>query len=315
MDVLLESQPEISLDTSSHSADIRQYCEEASGEMQAKFGIPDSLKDLIVYRVTNEAQGMSLYAKLVMHNLQHQPRLPDLHRELGNEVFPRDIGKAYERVLSRILDQSVEAERNTALRVLTLVICAKRILYWREIQAIFCIDSDNGTVDYSERLYGSCKELCGSLLDFRHSTGMMAGPESTVGMVHHTAYEHLSRREEINTSLENAKYGILCLQYLTSEPFESTDHYYIMVNAKRGYFALQDYAVQCWYGHLLEWAEPSATVDPSVAQALARLGGLFLRSYSLISKVGEHFEEAMTPAELRLQSMRCQRMIGSETLT
>ncbi|KAK0717700.1 hypothetical protein B0T26DRAFT_646931, partial [Lasiosphaeria miniovina] len=131
--------------------------------------------------------GMFLYAKLVMHNFLQQPQLPDLHRELRNKVFPRDIGKAYERVLARILDQPVEAERSTALRILSLVMCAKRVLYWREIQAIFCIDSANGTVDYSERLYASCKDLCGSLLDLRHPPGATTGPESTVSVVHPTA--------------------------------------------------------------------------------------------------------------------------------
>ncbi|KAK0717699.1 ankyrin repeat-containing domain protein [Lasiosphaeria miniovina] len=100
-------------------------------------------------------------------------------------------------------------------------------------------------------------------------------------------------------SLGNAQYGILCLQYLTSEPFKKTDHHQISVHARRGYFALHDYAVQCWYVHLLDWAEPPEPEDPSVAQALGRLGGLFMQSYGLVSKAGEAVEEVMTPTELQ----------------
>jgi hypothetical protein len=97
-------------------------------------------------------------------------------------AFPR-----YERVLNRVLNQSVEAEQNAALKVLTLVVCAKRILYWREIQAIFCIDPEHGTVEFDNRLRVSCKELCGSLLDVVHAPDKPTGPESTVRIVHSTA--------------------------------------------------------------------------------------------------------------------------------
>jgi hypothetical protein len=90
-------------------------------------------------------------------------------------------------VLSRVLDQAVEAERNAALKVLTLVLCAKRILYWREVQAIFCIDPEQGTVEFEDRLRVSVKELCGSLLDVDHAPGKTPGPDSTVRIVHSTA--------------------------------------------------------------------------------------------------------------------------------
>ena len=112
----------------------------------------------------------------------------------------------------------------------------------------------------------------------------------------HTRY--LSQRGDINISVGNAQYGILCLQYLTSESFQTTDHHEISAYAKRGYFALHDYAVQCWYGHLLDWAEPPEPEDPSVAQTLGRLGGRFLQSHGLVSRVGDE-EEVMTPKELR----------------
>jgi hypothetical protein len=57
LDVRLESEPAISLDISSHSADIREFCEEISGKIQVKFDTTDALRDLIVFRVSGQAQG------------------------------------------------------------------------------------------------------------------------------------------------------------------------------------------------------------------------------------------------------------------
>jgi hypothetical protein len=108
-------------------------------------------------------------------------------------------------------------------------------------------------------------------------------------------HRYLSQQGEINTRLGNAEFGVLCLKHLTSKPFEAIDDDQILSYAKTSYFALQDYAVQCWYGHLLEW---SNTFDLPAAQTLTRLGGQFLRSYGLASKLGRNFDETMTPAEL-----------------
>jgi len=59
LDVLLESEPAISLEASSRSAGIRQFCEEMSGRIQVKFSTTDALRNLVVSRVFGQAQGMS----------------------------------------------------------------------------------------------------------------------------------------------------------------------------------------------------------------------------------------------------------------
>lgn len=90
----------------------------------------------------------------------------------------------------RIFEMSSMAEREDAKKIMGWVICARRLLRWREIQSLFCIDPTNGDVDYEERrLRVTCKELCGSLVDIHHATSTTTGPEDVIKIVHETARE------------------------------------------------------------------------------------------------------------------------------
>jgi len=88
LDVLLASQPAISLSASSHSADIRQYCEEISKDIQVKFSISDALKDFITYQVTDGAQGnyMFLCVRFAPVNVPYLRHVP--LRKVGHAQSP-----------------------------------------------------------------------------------------------------------------------------------------------------------------------------------------------------------------------------------
>lgn len=98
----------------------------------------------------------------------------------------------YERVAVRILQTSPPAQREDAAKILGWLTCAERLLYWREIQAIFCIDPENDQVDYvDEHRRVSCKQLCGSLVDVHHAKNGQDGPDDIVKIVHETAREYV----------------------------------------------------------------------------------------------------------------------------
>lgn len=89
----------------------------------------------------------------------------------------------------RVFDLIPE-QREDARKLLGWVACAKRPLRWREIQALFCIDPIQGTVDYTgERLRVTCKELCGALVDVHLVPGQSPGRDDIVNIVHRTARE------------------------------------------------------------------------------------------------------------------------------
>ncbi|KAI0444886.1 WD40 repeat-like protein [Xylaria telfairii] len=305
LDKLLANQPSVCLESSRHVEDIRQYCQDFCRRIREKFDIPPAMEEDIILKVTNGAQGMFLYARVVLENLCKQTRLSRLRQELEPGTFPQGIEKAYERVAIRIFEMSSMAEREDAKKILGWVICAKRLLRWREIQSLFCIDPVKGNVDYEERrLRVTCKELCGSLVDVHHAANKTS-PEDIIKIVHETAREYLVRRKWLNPSVEHARLAIFCSRYLTSRPFTyGIDKDDIVTYAVEGYYALQDYAVQYWFDHFRECMELIAKSDPKLYQEAMSVAKVFLVSYGLPSKVRKlpdvegHDEVATTLADL-----------------
>lgn len=87
----------------------------------------------------------------------------------------------------RIFHESPKAEREDATKILGWLTCSQRLLRWREIQSLFCIDPEAGTVDYEDnRLRVSCKQLCGSFVDVHPGE---TSSEDIIKIVHETARE------------------------------------------------------------------------------------------------------------------------------
>ncbi|OTA54440.1 hypothetical protein K449DRAFT_439336 [Hypoxylon sp. EC38] len=289
LDNLLAGQASISLEASGHTDDVRRYCQDICQKIQQKFDISPEMGEDIVSRVTNEAQGMFLYARLVLGNLLSQTKLSGLRKEMEPGTFPQGIEKAYERVTVRIFETSSPAEHNDAAKILGWVTCARRLLKCREIQSIFCIDPTNGVVDYEEgRLRVTCKELCGSLVDVHQVANKGAGPEDIIKIVHESAREYLLRKKLLSASEQEAKLAIFCSRYLTSHPFAcGVGEKDVIRYASTGYYAMQDYAVQYWFDHSKKCAELAGTLDPTLIHEMMKSTNEFFKSYSLASKLGD----------------------------
>ncbi|KAI1740463.1 WD40 repeat-like protein [Xylaria scruposa] len=287
LDKLLSGQSSVSLETHGHFEDIRQYCQRFAVRIREKFNISLEMEEEIINKVTNEAQGMFLYARVVLENLWNQTRRSRLKDELEPGTFPQGIEKAYERVAKRIFEMSPLAECEDAKKILGWIICARRLLRWREIQSLFCIDPIKGDVDYEERrLRVTCKELCGSLIDIHHASDTTTGPEDVIKIVHETAREYLVRRKWFDISFEHARLAIFCSRYLTSDPFAyGLNEKDIAVHAVKGYYALQDYAVQFWFDHFRGCAELLARLDPDLYWEAMSVAKIVLVSYGRPSKV------------------------------
>lgn len=56
-------------------------------------------------------------------------------------------------------------ERLIARRILSIMLCSKRTLRWREVQAAICIDHVSQSIDLERRLSTHIREICGSLVE------------------------------------------------------------------------------------------------------------------------------------------------------
>ncbi|KAK4466013.1 hypothetical protein QBC42DRAFT_335816 [Cladorrhinum samala] len=283
MDIPLASHPSISLDHAGHRQDIHSYTETFVHKIQEKFNLSANLKEEIVSLVLKEAEGMFLFARVVLDNLFRQTRLSRLKQEILPGVFPKGLEKAYDRVVARILDESSDSEREDALKVLGLVACANRVLFWREIQAFFCIDPLETRVNHDNRLLVSCKALCGSLLDTHRPADRSSGLDDLVQMVHQTARLYLLRKR-LDAFEENMKLSKFCIQYLTSTPFQATSTQEIEGQALEGYYALQEYCVQYWCHHLHECVQRVPQSRQEDLDRLVSLARTFMVSYRATSE-------------------------------
>ncbi|KAK6713562.1 hypothetical protein SNK04_004527 [Fusarium graminearum] len=92
----LFSYPQIRLHAvGSHKDDIEQYCKSQSLKISERFHLcPEEQTDLIK-KVADTAQGMFLYAKVVLANLASIRTKNELKAELDGKHFPRNLDEAY----------------------------------------------------------------------------------------------------------------------------------------------------------------------------------------------------------------------------
>ncbi|KAJ8131792.1 hypothetical protein O1611_g1828 [Lasiodiplodia mahajangana] len=262
LETLLAGQPSISLGVKEHHEDIHRYCQALSKQITKRFGVED-MEQYITSRVTEEAKGMFLYARVVLDNLLSQTRRDGIEAEMAPDNFPTGIETAYERVAKRIFESSSDAKCKDATKILGLVTYPTQ-----------------GTVNYEgRRLRVSGKEICGSFIEVRHATSKGAGPEDTIVIVHNTARQYLFQKKYLDAVVENTRLALFCSRYLTSEPFryglEDED---VIRHASSGYYAFQDYAARYWFDHFRDCIKESKARVDDLKEVMGS-ARLFLESY------------------------------------
>jgi hypothetical protein len=72
---------------------------------------------------------------------------------------------SYERILRRIKDASGLKGWPKAKKLLGWLVCAKRRLAWKEVQAALSIDTEHQTIDYmNHHMRNHIYDICGSLV-------------------------------------------------------------------------------------------------------------------------------------------------------
>ena len=160
--------------------DLQIFTRKWSDDIGQKFHLDTREIDYIAELTCYRADGMFLFAKLVLTNLYEQPSKDELLREMDPSRFPQGLEQAYQRLLDRIKEHSHPKKWSAAQKILGSMVCATRPLKRYEIQAAFSMDLVNQTIDFDGKMLRyNILELCGSLV--QEAAG------DRVCLVHHTA--------------------------------------------------------------------------------------------------------------------------------
>ncbi|KAL9110913.1 MAG: hypothetical protein Q9227_004528 [Pyrenula ochraceoflavens] len=234
----------LSLSPSDIESDLKGYVHKWSLKIQGKHEISNYQRDYITESTISTAQGMFLFAKLVMTNLFNQPTKGFVIKELREYSFPKGLEQAYGRIMARIKRDTTDGEWKIAHKLIGWMVCARRPLKWTEIQAAVSMDSEEQTIDFDEgKLRIHIRDLCGSLVQVL--------PGDRVELVHNTAKMYITTTGIVHEATVQIDLTALCLNYLTFECFdESISDDELRDFTLRGYLAFQDYAVAKWFHHL-----------------------------------------------------------------
>ncbi|KAI1629298.1 hypothetical protein EDD37DRAFT_616633 [Exophiala viscosa] len=236
---------QIAVKPADNERDIKHFINGWRQRIQAKFEeLEEADLDYICTSTLNRAEGMFLFAKLVMENLHEQDTLEDLRPQFSPDNFPEGFDQAYARILDRISKDINPGRLATARKILGLMICAKRPLKWHEIQCALSTNAADGTVDFAQRRSRThIREICGSLIND------ISGDR--LELVHSTARAYLVRAAFLDARSTEYYLASLCLSYLTFECFdEDLDQDKRKNLLLQGYFGFQDYAVTHWPDHM-----------------------------------------------------------------
>ncbi|KAK0665456.1 NACHT domain-containing protein [Cercophora samala] len=255
---------DMELDYDDLMVDIGRYIEHRADLVLVKFspaGLTKADRDLIAPYVLARTDGMFLFAKLVMENLQGQPSLERLREELDPRCFPDKLDQAYGRTLERIRRNPNKNEAEEARRILSLMICSIRPLRWREVQAAISLNLAEQAVQFSRCPVLHIKEICGSLI-----TILKDGDR--IEFVHATAVHYITNQSNyIERFSSERSMAMLCLQYLVFECFtpecEEAERARF---ASAGYYAFQDYAIAHWADHVLSFLGFTAPKSDSITE-------------------------------------------------
>ncbi|KAF7947217.1 uncharacterized protein EAE97_004466 [Botrytis byssoidea] len=293
---------DVRLSSSCNRSDIEVYSRVWAEKIQQKFFVSDDTKTHIIKAVSEGADGMFLYAKLILTNLYAQTCREKLYEELRPGTFPVGFEQAYSRIVCRVYQNPNESERATAGRLLGWISCAKRPMRWHEMQAAVSINMDDEDVNFEDRqLRAHIQDLCGSLVEVL--------PGDRVQLVHSTAKSYLVDKSYVRIILEEQKLAVMCLRYLLFQCFDPTTpddqiHHYV----NEGYYAFQEYAIVYWVDHLESLIEKLSPSDLENSE-LCDLGSAIAEFYEIFGV--QSTKRSDVPSFLE---DRCTHLVGSDQL-
>jgi hypothetical protein len=92
---LFAALPVIQVQCSGHDQDIRSYCEQRATEIMEQFDLSEEAGTSIAQMTFKHANGMFLFARLVMENLSWQPTKLEIDQAMATNIFPTKLNEMW----------------------------------------------------------------------------------------------------------------------------------------------------------------------------------------------------------------------------
>ncbi|KAI2621405.1 hypothetical protein GGS26DRAFT_262370 [Hypomontagnella submonticulosa] len=215
--------------------------------------------------IAEKADGMFIYARLVLHMVQDQGTLQDIKAQMDN--LPDGLDEAYGRLLTRIKSKLSHTLRTTVRTILQWVTCARRPLREEEILQVLAIEPDKADFTKGRKEFRDICKACGPIIEIN---------ESTVQFVHFSAKEYLLHEQSarfLNLPEAHVNATLVCTAYLA---FSSLDTLFsrhlgkpnIQQEVMEGDYIMFEYASTAFLEHLKLSLESQ---DPNLETCLDRL--------------------------------------------
>jgi len=240
-----EGVPTIRLESSLIQQDINSYISTSLNQLPGK---GTEAQDHAYTKISAAADGMFLFAALVVQNLSHAVDSKSVREVVAS--IPTELDGIYSQALEKIGSQSLH-RRNLARKLLLWVCCATRPLSWKELQSALSWDDAKEMLDEDQRPFrDSVLDLCYPLIEYR--------PEKdTFHVVHFSVREFLcnfprhaslsaaSSRLLISLPIANQEIAQVSLAALSMGPIRHN----MKVNLQL--YPLVRYATENWCKHLI----------------------------------------------------------------
>ncbi|KAI1770697.1 hypothetical protein F4818DRAFT_431640 [Hypoxylon cercidicola] len=160
----------------------------------------------VLSTIADNAEGMFIYARLVLLMVTEKRTVPDIESEVEN--LPRGLDQVYGRLLARI------RSKPTARIILQWIACARRPLREEELLQILAIRP--GQLDFMEvdltkvrKEFRDIRKECGPIIEFN---------EGTIRFVHFSAKEYLLHEQSnnfLNLTEAHLHSALICTTYLS----------------------------------------------------------------------------------------------------
>lgn len=213
-------------------------------------------KKSIHERITERAEGMFLWVRLMMTELEKQRSQAAVERCMAR--LPRGLPKTYERIL-----RDLDPDDEDTPRIFRSLIAARKPLRSFELTAFLEIHHNDEQFDKSHEIEGELSDwlfsACGQLVDIR---------DDKVRFIHSTVQEYLQEHTDshfqVSSEIAHEEVALTCLTYLlfTKRPdlrrplYESSDICSTLRLFDRKDLRFFEYASLNWVDHLVSSRVP-----------------------------------------------------------